>query len=180
MGETASAANTAGNVAGNAGSAMEAFNAGSSAMSSGGYLDSALSAAGGGETAASLQGAGTAGGFGIEPMTSYPSTGPVDMGGPSMTAGQEAALDRWGTADPSWWQKGYDYYDQFSEGMNQDLPQAYKNFGNNPETYGYGFSKLSGLARMGGGGGGGSTPSMSTTVNYQQPQDEYRRKYRRY
>lgn len=181
MGEAANAASAAGQGAsavGNAGaSAMDAYSAGANATLAGNYLDSTLSAAGGGELAGSLQSAGTAGGFGVEPMTNYPSSGPVDMGGPSMTSGQEAALDRWGTADPAWWQDGYDYYDRFSKGMNQDLPTAYKNFGNNPETYGYGFGKLSQLAK---GGGQPSAPSMTTNISYQQPDDRYNRRYRRY
>lgn len=72
---------------------------------------------------------------------------------------------------------------RFMQGQNQDLGQAYENFGNNPETYGYLFNKVYTVGRGLGGGGGGQQQAAPITINtnYQQETDNpYLRKYRRY
>lgn len=72
---------------------------------------------------------------------------------------------------------------RFMQGQNQDLGQAYENFGNNPETYGYLFNKVYTVGRGLGGGGGGQQQAAPITINtnYQQEtENPYLRKYRRY
>ena len=71
---------------------------------------------------------------------------------------------------------------RFMQGQNQDLGQAYENFGNNPETYGYLFNKVYTVGRgLGGGGGQQQAAPITINTNYQQETDNpYLRKYRRY
>lgn len=71
---------------------------------------------------------------------------------------------------------------RFMQGQNQDLGQAYENFGNNPETYGYLFNKVYTVGRgLSGGGGQQQAAPITINTNYQQETDNpYLRKYRRY
>jgi len=71
---------------------------------------------------------------------------------------------------------------RFMQGQNQDLGQAYENFGNNPETYGYLFNKVYTVGRgLGGGGGQQQAAPITINTNYQQEtENPYLRKYRRY
>lgn len=71
---------------------------------------------------------------------------------------------------------------RFMQGQNQDLGQAYENFGNNPETYGYLFNKVYTVGKgLGGGGGQQQAAPITINTNYQQETDNpYLRKYRRY
>lgn len=71
---------------------------------------------------------------------------------------------------------------RFMQGQNQDLGQAYENFGNNPETYGYLFNKVYTVGKgLGGSGGQQQAAPITINTNYQQETDNpYLRKYRRY
>ena len=71
---------------------------------------------------------------------------------------------------------------RFMQGQNQDLGQAYENFGNNPETYGYLFNKVYTVGRgLSGGGGQQQAAPITINTNYQQEtENPYLRKYRRY
>jgi hypothetical protein len=66
--------------------------------------------------------------------------------------------------------------DRFGKGQNQSLGDTVKGFGNNPETYGALYKYLSGIASMGGGKSGAPAPIPINTV-YQQPQNDYLKKY---
>lgn len=127
--------------------------------------------------AASAAGSG-AGGFAMD-LGQTGTAAPTDGTYVSLTPMQQADVSSYGTSNPSMWDKAVGTIDRFNKGGNQNLPEAWKNFGNNPETYGYVSNKLAGLTR--GAGGGQSAPaSVNTTVNYQQPSNPYLERRRRY
>ena len=205
MGETgsaASAASTAGSAASGAGSAAGAASTAGSAASTAGNayqagamanlgngLNSTLGASSAGQAAG--YGGSMAGGFGVEPASSgtamsytpsstdFGGSGEWDANTVSSIDKANQSLDRWNTTNPDFWQQGYDTYDRFSKGMNNDLPTAWKNRGNNPETYGYVYGKMSNLS---GGGGGPAVPNSNMTVITQQgeKQEMYPSRRRRY
>lgn len=79
-----------------------------------------------------------------------------------------------GPAESSWLEKAYSTYDRFNKGADQSLPEAWKNRGMNPETFGYGYGKLNQFASL---GKGGQTPQAPATINnYQHPENPYLRK----
>lgn len=88
-------------------------------------------------------------------------------------------LATYGNTSPSWLDNTMNTYDRFSKGGDMSLPKAYETyqkggFGNNPETYGYIYSKLGQFAK--GGGGGQPMQPASINVNYQQPDNPYLRR----
>lgn len=109
-------------------------------------------------------------GFSIEPAT-------TNMTGPTMY--NASRMDNINTVEVP--QQG-NFFTRFMDGQNQDLGQAYENFGNNPETYGYLFNKVYTVVKsLGGGGGQQQAAPITINTNYQQETDNpYLRKYRRY
>jgi len=93
----------------------------------------------------------------------------------SNAVADKANLETYGTTDPSIWQKGGNLLVRFSKGKDHNMVEAWKNFGNNPETYGYVFGKMEGM--MKGGGGGTQAPPVTLNNTYQQPENEYLRRY---
>jgi hypothetical protein len=80
---------------------------------------------------------------------------------------------------PSTWDSVVRYADRFQEGQGSNYKEAMQNFGNNPETYGYAFQKVSDLSKL--GGAPPSTRPADVNINYQQPNDDrYAQLYRRY
>ena len=90
-------------------------------------------------------------------------------------ATDKANLETYGTTDPSIWQYAGNGLKRFAKGKEQDVGEAWKNFGNNPETYGYVFGKAEGMTK--GGGGGTQAPPVTLNNTYQQPENEYLRRY---
>ena len=95
--------------------------------------------------------------------------------GPTAAAGQN--IDTYGTANPGFMDKAVNMYDRLNKGGEQNIVQAYKNRGNNPETYGYALAKLNSLTN---GAAAPEAPQMVTNVSYQQPENSYLRRFRRY
>jgi hypothetical protein len=94
--------------------------------------------------------------------------------GPTVDA---ANVQTYGTKDPSVIQQGANYLERFQKGSGQGLTDTYKNFGNNPETYG----AVYGLAtKMAGSGKPQSGAPITTNISYQQPENPYLRKRGRY
>lgn len=84
-------------------------------------------------------------------------------------------------AQGGFWSNVSDWLNKYGEGEKANMGQAFDKFGNNPETYGYIGNKLSGL--VGKGGASGQPSPISTSINYQAPEDPYSKmyaKYRRY
>lgn len=79
-----------------------------------------------------------------------------------------------GYGAPSFIDKTMDYVDRFTGGMKSNMGQAYKAFGNNPETYGYAAQRLGDLLRT--APGAPPPPVMNTTI-YQQSPNSYGRRY---
>lgn len=129
-------------------------------------------ASGAAEAGSNASNAGSVGVMASDATPSY-SFNMGDVGGTGADAGY--SLETAGnTPSAPWYDQVYDYYDRFTKGMEQKAPDAYKNFGNNPETYGYAYGKLNQFAGMGKGGQSPQAPSIN--VNYQQPDNPYLRK----
>jgi hypothetical protein len=92
-------------------------------------------------------------GFSLDagPPPSPPSVGPT-MGAPS----------GYGAPSPSFLDRTMGYIGRFNGGMNSDMGQAYKGFGNNPETYGFMTRKLGDLMRT--APGAPPPPAMTTNI----------------
>lgn len=82
----------------------------------------------------------------------------------------------YGTANPSIMDKGFNSLERFQKGQNQSLPEAYKSFGNNPETYGAAYGMLNKLSGM--GKQSGAAP-ITINSSYQQPENTYLKRYAR-
>lgn len=120
------------------------------------------SAGGGAESGASAGGAQPFSGFEVTPKaTQGPTTGAADM-------------QTYGTSDPSFMQRAGNSLERFQRGGNQGLNDTYKNFGNNPETYGaiYGMAN-----KMAGSGKPASAAPITTNISYQQPAAQKRGRY---
>jgi len=129
----------------------------------------------GGGVGAMSNGAGSAQGFsfgGGEGAT----VGPMETG-PQLTTEAAHNIQTYGTTSPGIMDKAVNMYDRLNKGAEQNIGQAYKGMGNNPETYGYALAKLRPLM---GGGGAPQAPQMVTNVSYQQPENSYLRRFRRY
>lgn len=95
----------------------------------------------------------------------------------SMTPNQMADKDYYGTANPTFADKSANMLERFQKGGNQGLNESYKNFGNNPETYGAAYGLAS---RMAGSGKPASAAPITTNISYQQPTNSYLQKRGRY
>ena len=93
--------------------------------------------------------------------------------GPTVQAGN---MQTYGTENPSMMQQGVNLYERFGKGQGQSVGDAYKNFGNNPETYGAAYGLINKMASTGKQGGAAPITINST---YQQPVNEYLKKYGR-
>lgn len=125
-----------------------------------------------GNAASSVGSAASSGGSAIADAGSAGSgfSSALDSG-PQMTPEMGQNLSQYGTASPSVMDKVSSGLEQFQKGSNQNITDAYKNFGNNAKTYGYMYGKLQGLANS--GGGGNQPANVVTNVSYQQPQSTY-------
>lgn len=95
----------------------------------------------------------------------------------SMTPNQKADAAYYGTSNPTIMDKGAGMLERFQKGGSQGLNESYKNFGNNPETYGAAYGLAS---RMAGSGKPASAPPITTNISYQQPTNSYLQKRGRY
>jgi hypothetical protein len=159
--ESATAASNAGSAASNAGTAATT----ASTMGEGA---SAVGAAG--ESGMYVNGIGQTqpGGFtlGMEEGAMNTGTGPTVA---------QANIQDYGTADPSWFDKTAKFLDEYQKGKEQNIGQAWKNKGFNAQTAGYVGGKMEGM--MKGGGGGTQAPPVTLNNTYQQPENEYLRRY---
>jgi hypothetical protein len=123
--------------------------------------------------------AGGAAGAGVQPVEptsgfAMQTEGANTGQGPTVDAGN---VQTYGTANPSYMQQGVNTLERFQKGSGQGLTDTYKNFGNNPETYG----AVYGLAtKMAGSGKPQSGAPITTNISYQQPENPYLRKRGRY
>lgn len=109
--------------------------------------------------------------------SSTATTGPMETG-PQMTGQAATDYQTYGTTDPSWLEKTYKTYEDFSSGGKQNMKEAYNNFGNNAKTYGYLYAKAGQLIPS---SGGTTVQPASITVNNTYPENTYLKKYvRRY
>lgn len=135
------------------------------------------------------QAAGTMSDSGGFALNATPTMGPTvdaasSLGNTAQTIGPsylQAGSPMYSTTDYSQLPQG-SMISRFMQGQNQDLGQAYENFGNNPETYGYLFNKVYTIGKsLGGGGGQQQAAPITINTNYQQEtENPYLRKYRRY
>lgn len=77
--------------------------------------------------------------------------------------------------EASWWDKTVNFLDDYQRGKEANIGQAWKNRGLNGHTVGYVGGKLEGMMK----GGGGSTQAAPVTINntYDQPENEYLKRY---
>ena len=104
---------------------------------------------------------------------------PTDGTSVSLTPNQAANVSEYGTPNPTMLDKAGAVYDRFTQGQQNSMVKAYNKFGNNPETYGYLYQKLSGLSGIGSNRGGGQPVTFN--ISSQQPSsdpmsDYYRRR----
>jgi len=97
--------------------------------------------------------------------------------GPQLTPAAAQNIETYGTTSPGFMDKAVNMYDRLYKGGEQNIVQAYKNRGNNPETYGYALAKLNSLTN---GASAPEAPPMVTNISYQQPENSYLRRFRRY
>ena len=102
---------------------------------------------------------------------SMPSEGANAGQGPTVDAGN---MQTYGTTDPSYLQQGVNGLERFQKGGNQGLGETYKNFGNNPETYGAAYGLVN---KMAGSGKPTSAAPITTHISYQQPAAQKRGRY---
>lgn len=136
--------------------------------------------------------AGTAGnggsGFSAGLNTTAPTQGPTVGNAADLTAGAPNSyntaagqgvtdMKTFGTANPSPIARTVNTLERFSRGQGQGLGDTAKNFGNNPETYGAAYGFLNRLASMGKGGSGAAPITINSS--YQQPENEYLKRYGR-
>lgn len=82
-----------------------------------------------------------------------------------------------GPMESTGWQSIGDWLEKFDKGRGNSLGQAWKERGFNPQTYGYAAGKLQGM--MGSGQGAGTPQPIVNNISYQQPENDYLRRYRR-
>lgn len=123
---------------------------------------------GGNATSAGVQPVQPTSGFSMQ--TEGANTGQ----GPTVDA---ANVQTYGTSNPSMMQQGVNYLERFQKGGGQGLGETYKNFGNNPETYGAAYGLVN---KMAGSGKPQSGAPITTNISYQQPENSYLRKRGRY
>lgn len=87
-------------------------------------------------------------------------------GGFGVDAAQQTAQSQ-GTETQGGW---LDMLKRFQKGGSMDTADAYKNFGNNPETYGYLMGKMGQLGNM---RQQGQQQPMVTNISYQPPENAY-------
>jgi hypothetical protein len=102
-------------------------------------------------------------GFGIDMSNANTGTGPTVANTPAS----------------GWVDNAMNKLGEFQKGEKATMQDAWRNRGNNPETYGYLYGKVGEVAGMAGGGKGGAVP-VNTYINYQQPENEYLRRRRGY
>lgn len=146
-----------------AGTASEVGNAASTASTIG---DSALGA---GESGTYMNALG---------QTQPSFTLGAEQGAMNTGAGPTVAnynLQTYGTSDPSWLDKSMQFLDEYQKGKEQTLPQAWKNKGMNAQTAGYIGGKMEGMLK--GGGASGQPAPVTINNSYQQPENEYLKRY---
>ncbi len=94
--------------------------------------------------------------------------------GPTVDAGN---VQTYGTANPSFMDRSINALERFQKGGSNNLSEAWKARGNNPETYGAVFGLVS---KMAGTGKPQSGAPITTNISYQQPENPYLRKRGRY
>lgn len=138
-----------------------AANTASAGSSFGSYMQNIGESTGVGSQVADSM--GTSGGFSLGDGSTGTSVGPTVA-----SSGQAG-----------WFDSAMDYLDRFQKGKRQNMPEAWRGRGNNPETYGYLAGKVDDIMGMSGSGGGAAP--ITTNINYQEPENPYLRRYgRRY
>lgn len=123
--------------------------------------------------------AGGAAGAGVQPVEptsgfSMQTEGANAGQGPTVAAGN---VQTYGTANPSFMDKGVNMLERFQKGSGNNLSEAWKARGNNPETYGAIYGAVN---KMAGTGKPQSGAPITTNISYQQPENPYLRKRGRY
>lgn len=137
-----------------------------------------------------MQGAGESVGAGSATANTVGNSAGFSLGGtdvgPTVSSTQPAgtiseipnSLETANTAaQPGWFDNAMDYLERFQKGRKQNMPEAWRGRGNNPETYGYLTGKVDDIMGMGGSGGG--VAPITTNINYQEPENPYLRRYAR-
>lgn len=164
MSESSSVAEAAGSTASNAGGAAGSVVDGSSL-----YVNGIGQTAGGGEfTLGAAEGANV----GVGPTVANAADPSAYNAASAQVTADQA---KYGTADPSWWDKTMAFLSDYQKGTDANLAQAWKNKGFNGQTAGYIGNKMSGM--MKGGGATGQAAPVTINNSYQQPENEYLKRY---